>query len=115
MTTVLERVKTALDTLSPAVPYALSVYETVNGADLPNTYIVYQEIVSSPEQHADDAEALRSYLIQVTTYQRGGLTNLPNSTAALIAAGFIKSNERQLRKDPQTGHHGLATEFVYIE
>jgi hypothetical protein len=112
MTTIFERVKTALNTLSPAVPHALAPYK---GATLPDTYIVYQLLPSTPEQHADNVETERSYIMQVTTWSKAGLINLPNVKAAMLAAGFHKSGERQLPQDQATGHYGLATDYMYLE
>lgn len=105
---------TALATLSPAVPYSVAPYKTTSGA-LPDAFIAYQLIDGSPEQHADDAETARSYLMQVTIWDRNGLfaAATPIDTA-LIAAGFIKGRERQLPQDPQTGHFGLAIEYSYL-
>lgn len=113
MTTIFERVKTALDTLSPAVPYALDVYES--SAALPDKFMVYSLITSNPEQHADDAETHRGYIVQISIFSRAGLVSLPNVDAAMLAAGFFKSNERQLPKDQTTGHYGLAKDYTYLE
>ena len=112
MTTIYERVSTALGTLSPAVPYAMAPYKST--VILPDTYLAYQVIDGSPEQHADDAETERSYLVQVSFFSKGGLVSLPNVDAAMLAAGFKKGRERQLPQDPTTGHYGLAKEYVYL-
>lgn len=112
MTTIFERVKSAMDTLSPSVPHALAPYK---GGTLPDTYIVYQLISGTAEQHADNAETERSYTVQVTTWSKAGLINLPNVNAAMRAAGFQVSGERQLPQDQATGHYGLATDFLYLE
>jgi hypothetical protein len=111
MTTIYERVTTALGTLSPAVPFALAPYKATT---LPPTYLAYQLIAGSPEQTADDAETERSYLIQVSIFSHAGLVSLPDVDSAMLAAGFVKSNERQLPQDPQTGHYGLAKDYVYL-
>lgn len=111
MTTIFERVSNALTTLSPAVPFALAPYK----GTLPDTYIVYQLIDSPPEQHADDAETQRSYQVQVTVWSKSGLASLPGIDAVMIAAGFSKSNVRQLPQDRESGHYGLATDYVYFE
>lgn len=108
MSTIFERVDDALASISPAVAYAMA---PMKGA-LPDQFVVYQLIQGSPEQHADDIETERSYSVQVTIWSRGGLVSVPAVDAAMIAAGFQKSNERQLPQDPQTGHYGLAKEFV---
>lgn len=111
MTTIFERVETALGTISPAVPFALAPY---TGA-LPDVYVVHQLLDSPPEQHADDAETLRSYTVQVTIWSTAGLAVLPNVDAAMKAAGFEKGIERQLPKNQNSGHYGLAKEFIYLE
>lgn len=113
MTTIFERVTTVLNTLSPAVPFALAPYKSTT--DLPTTYITYQLIDGSPAQSADDAETQRSYVIQITIWAKGGLVALPDVNTAMLAAGFQKSSERQLPQDIDTGHYGLAKDYVYLE
>lgn len=112
MTTIYERVNNALNTISPAVAFAMAPYKSTT--DLPDQYLAYQEITSVPEQHADDAETERSYTIQVSIFSRAGLVSLPNVDAAMLAAGFVKSTERQLPQDQATGHYGLAVDYVYL-
>jgi hypothetical protein len=113
MTTIYERVETALNTLSPAVAFALAPYKSTGA--LPDTFLAYQLIDGSPEQHADDAETARSYLIQISIYSRGGLVSIPNVDAAMTTAGFQISNERQLPQDKEAGHYGLAKDYVYLQ
>jgi len=113
MTSIFARVKNALDTLSPAVPHALAPYKT--SGDLPDLYIAYQLITSPAEQSADNIETERSYLVQVTIWNRAGLVTLPDVTTAMRSAGFRAGTFRQLPQDPQTGHYGLAKDFVYLE
>jgi hypothetical protein len=111
MTTIFERVETALATISPAVSFSLAPYK----GTLPDTYIVHQLITSPPEAHADNAESERSYLVQVSIYSKAGLAALPDVDAAMTAAGFQVGDYRQLPQDPQTGHYGLAKDYVYFE
>lgn len=111
MTTIFERVETALGTLNPAVSFALAPYK----GTLPDTYIVHQLINSAPEQHADDAEQERSYDVQITIWSKAGLAALPDVNTAMIAAGFIKSSERQLPQDNESHHYGLAIDYVYSD
>lgn len=111
MTTIFERVETALDTISPAVPHSLAPYK---GA-LPNAYIAHQLIGSPAEQHADGVETERSYTLQVTLWDLAGIPSTTGVDAAMKAAGFHKGDVRQLPQDAQTHHYGLAVEFVYIE
>lgn len=112
MTTIFERVNTALSTINPAVPFAMAPYKS--STTLPDTYLAYQLIDGSPEQAADDAETERSYLVQVSIFSRGGLVTLPDVDTAMTAAGFEKSTERQLPQDQATGHYGLAKDYVYV-
>jgi hypothetical protein len=111
MPTIFERVSTALATLSPVIPYALAPY--LSNAEFPDTFIVYQLIDSVPVIQADNVEVSRSKTIQVTIYSRAGLVNIPNVDAAMLAAGFMKSAERQIPKDED--HHALALDYVYYE
>jgi hypothetical protein len=110
MTTIFERVTTALNTLSPAVPFALAPYK----GTLPATFIVYQLINGTPEQSADGVETERSYTIQISIYRTAGLNALPGVDAAMIAAGFQKGTMRQLPQSIETGHYGLATDYHYL-
>jgi hypothetical protein len=105
MTTIFERVKNALDTLSPTVPFASAPY--ISTGDLPDLYVTYQLIDSPPVDHADNVEIARSYLIQISIYNRAGLASLPNVDLAMTSAGFRKGSFRQLKKDDLTGHHGF--------
>jgi hypothetical protein len=114
MTTIFERVEDALDLLSPPVPFGMKPYLSVSG-ELPTTFIDYQLIDSPPEQHAENVETERSYEIQVSIWSTDGLNSLPNVDGVMIAAGFKKSNVRQLPKDQETGHFGLAKDYVYLE
>jgi len=115
MTTIFERVTTALGNLSPAIPFALGAYKTASGADLPDTFISFTLVNGDGVQHADNAETLREYTIQISIFSRAGLITLPNVDAVLLAAGFIKGPERQLTTDEQTRHYGLARDYIYLE
>lgn len=112
MTTIFEITAGALDTLTPT-PYAMGQYITATSADLPDTFLVYSLITGTPEQHADNAETQRSYLIQVSIFSRGGLVTLPDVDSAMTAAGFRKGPERQLPFDKETRHFGLAKDYIY--
>jgi len=115
MTSIFVRVNTALSALSPAVPFALDQYITATDADLPDTFIAYSLISGDPAQHANNAETLRQYLIQVSIFARAGLATLPAVDAAMLAAGFMKGPERQLEYDKATRHFGLAKDYLYYE
>ena len=111
MTTIFARVETALGTISPAVPFAMAPYE----GSLPDQFIVHQLLPSPPHDHADNVEIARAYFVQVTIWSKSGLAVLPDVDAAMKAAGFKKGSERQLPKDSQSGHYGLATDYLYLE
>lgn len=111
--TIFELVDDALNTLSPAVPFALHPYQSLTA--MPDTYITYQVPDSTAEQHADNVETERSYLVQIDVWDVNGLVGLPNVDAAMTAAGFLKGRRHQLPKDEQTGHFGLALDYVYLE
>lgn len=111
MTTIFQRVETALGTISPAVSFASAPYK----GDLPNAYITHQLTTSPAEQHADNEETERSYTIQLSLYDKAGIPSTTKADAAMKAAGFQKGDVRQLPQDPKTHHYGLAVEYVYFE
>ena len=113
MTTIFERTVSALTPLG--LPVAASVYVTATGTDLPDMFLVYSLISSPPTAHANDQETLRTNRVQVSAYSRAGLVSLPNIQAAMAAAGFMAGPLYQLPYNSQTGHYGLAQEFVYLE
>lgn len=113
MTTIFQRVSTALATLSPAVPFALAPYKSTG--EFPDQYLAYQLLPSAGEMHADDEEKERLYEIQVSIFNRGGLVTLPDVDTAMLAAGFQKGPERQLPQDRGTGHYGLAKDYSYLQ
>ena len=110
MTSIFKRVDDAIETLSPAVAYALTPYL----GTLPSTFISYQLIDGVPEQRADNVEKLRTYRVQVNICSTSGLDTLPAVDAAMVAAGFTKGPERQLPK-ADTGHFILAKDYYYLE
>ena len=111
MTTIFERVETALGTISPAISFASAPYK----GTLPNAYVTHQLLPSSPELHADGAEEERSYTMQLNFWDKAGIPSTTKVDAAMKAAGFHKGNERQLPQDQQSHHYGLAVEYVYFE
>jgi hypothetical protein len=112
-TTIWERTDSALSSLG--VPYAASKLQIATGNDYPDLFMVYFSLPSTPEQHADNKETLRSYMVQVNVFSRGGLINLPDVDEVMTAAGFTKGREIEIPLDQETGHYGLGTEFLYIE
>ena len=110
MTTVFEQVEDALDTLN--IPYGMDTY--LSNAELPSQYMAYSLIDGVPSQHADDAETQRTYRVQVSIYDLNGLANLPDVDTAMLAAGFVKGPERQLPRDNESGHYGLAKDYFKL-
>jgi hypothetical protein len=113
MTDIFTRTSAALETLSPAVPFAQAPFLD-DDTELPDVFIAYQLITGVAEQHADDAETERTSTMQVSIFDRSGLSSLPDVDSAMLAAGFMKSVERQLPKDQKTGHYGISKEFVTL-
>ena len=111
--TIWERTLAALTPLG--LPMAANVYIAATGNALPDTYLVYFLVSSPPEQHADDAETLRSYNMQVSYYARAGLAGMPNIDGAMTAAGFARGPQTELPYNQLTRHFGLALEYVYLE
>lgn len=111
MTTIFERVESALGTISPAVSFASAPYK----GTLPDAYITHQLINSPAEQHADNEETERSYTIQINFWDKANIPSTASVDAAMKAADFHKGDVRQLPQDPQTHHYGLAVEYVYFE
>ena len=110
MTDIFETTKAALDTLS--VPYGMGTY--LCDGDLPVQYMTYTLVDGVPTQHADDAETHRTYRVQVSLFDRNGLADLPDVDAAMLAAGFTKGPERQLPRDPESGHYCLAKDYFSL-
>jgi hypothetical protein len=110
MTTIFERVETALGTISPAISFASAPYK----GTLPNAYVTHQLLPSPAAQHADDAETERLYTVQITMWDKAGIPSEATVDTAMIAAGFVKGTMRQLPQDAQTHHYGLAIEYLYL-
>jgi len=110
---IFEVVNNALASIEPAIPFAADTFI----GSLPDTYLTYFLISSPPEQSADDVETERSYRIQISFWGRTGIAGLPTAIvdAAMIAAGFIPSNFRQLPRDQASQHFGLAKDYIYLD
>ncbi|MCZ2076685.1 MAG: hypothetical protein LC130_17030 [Bryobacterales bacterium] len=110
---VFERTAAALAQLG--IPYALDVYLTAGGAELPATFCIYSLVYGEPVAHYDNDEAAREYVMQVSCFSTAGLNALPDVDGAMKAAGFRKGTERQLPRDAETRHFGMATDYHYTE
>lgn len=114
MTTVWEAVVSALTPLS--LPMGAGGYLAASpGGNLPDTYLTYTVVDAAPIQHADNLEYERDWLVQVSIYSRGGLSNLPDVIGAMVTGGFLFTNGRQLEYDPQTRHYAIAFDFNFLE
>ncbi len=107
-----DRVQDALTSL--AIPMGASTYVATSGSNLPDEFLVYTLISAPPTQHADDAEKLRAYRVQVSYYNRTGLEGHPDIDAVMVAAGFRRGPQRDLPYNQLTRHHGLALEYIYL-
>lgn len=114
MATVWELAQTALNTLGLPVSAGDYLADTPGG-DLPDTYLVHFVVDVSPVQHADNAETIRGWLVQVSIYRRAGLVGLPDVIGAMTAAGFTFVAGRQLDYDIETRHFGIAFDFELTE
>ncbi len=108
MTTIWEKTATALDVLG--VLYAMNTYL----GDLPDEYLAYQLISGPAAQHADDDETAREFRMQVSIYSTEGLADLPDVDGAMKQAGFQVGGKRELPYDRDTGHFGLATDYLIL-
>lgn len=104
----------ALATLAP-IPVSADQKLIASGASLPDEFITYFLPTSTPEAHADDAEVMRSYTIQVSYFNRAGLGSVPDIDGAMVAAGFSRGPQRGIPYDQVTGHYGLALDYNYFE
>jgi len=114
MSSIWEITEDALDGLS--LPLAANTLIVATGADLPDQFLTYQMISDPPAQHADNLESLRTYRMQVSVYSRSGMASLPAQVeAAMLAAGFMRMEGRDLPYNQQTRHFGVALDFSYLE
>lgn len=113
MTTIFERAETALNTLS-GITNAMERMLMASG-DLPDIFLTYALVSSTPVLHLNDIEAGRNYVVQVSIFSRAGLVSLPNVDAAMLTAGFRRGDERALPRDTQSGHYHLAKDFNFYE
>ena len=107
---IFQLVEDALSTLE--LPFAADKMIMPTGEELPDLFMVYKLISSAPIAHADDGEELRSWRVQVSVYSREGLEGLPDVAGAMVDAGFSRSNITQIPLNPDTGHFGLALDFI---
>ena len=112
-TTIWERVKTALTSLS--LPMAESSYIIDTGVEIPDTYLVYFVFSFDPAQHADDEEIERTEAVQVSIYKRDGFYSLPDVIGVMKAAGFTFIGGRELEYDLESRHFGISFDFEYQE
>lgn len=114
--TIWERMENALGAIRAGGTAVSAGQKLVgSGAQLPDLFLVYFLVSSPPEQHADDRETMRSYLMQVSIYSRAGLTNLPDVDGAMVAAGFQRAGQRELPYNQATQHYGLALDYIFLE
>lgn len=114
MTTIWERTKAALTGLNAAL--AADEYIPASGGTFPDSFLVYTLVSAPAAQHADGAETLRQYRVQVSIYSRSGLGALTEQViSAMVAAGFMRLGMIALGYDTDTRHFGAACDFGYLE
>jgi hypothetical protein len=113
MTDIWSATKTALTGLN--LPMAANQYLVATGSVLPDAFLVYQVISDPAAQHADNAETLRQYRIQVTYCSRTGLPAIPAIEGAMKTAGFTRLPGRELPYNQDTRHFGFALDFSYLD
>jgi hypothetical protein len=52
--------------------------------------------------------------MQVAIWDRTGLSNLPDISGSMVAAGFCRGPYRELPYVDSTRHYGLAYDFFYL-
>lgn len=97
------------------VPIAQSVYISDVSGQLPNLFVTYKLISSPVVQEADNIVTERRYRMQVSTYSRTGMTDMPDVRAAMLAADFIEGPFVELPYDEKTRHYGLAQDFFFLK
>lgn len=107
------RVMTALSGLT--CPVSESVYIPESGGSYPDAFVTYFLVNAPPDQHANNAETLTEYEIQVSYFSKSGLEGMPDIDGMMKAAGFTAGNRTELPYNQATRHFGLAMEFSYLE
>lgn len=88
------------------------------GAILPDTFVTYQ-IVNKPSiSFADNRPTGYSARIQVALYSRDPVIKQDADNiikAAMLPAGFLRIDGRDLPFDAGTGHHAYTVDYRYYE
>ena len=107
-----ELVENTLSALGlPTLSAAANQMILASGETLPDQFLVYQLISAPPLQHADDRETMRIWRVQVSIFDRNGLSNLPDVTGVMVEAGFTRGPMRELEYDKNKRHFGLGMDF----
>jgi hypothetical protein len=112
-TTIWERVKTALTSLT--CPVFANTYIGASGTELPDLFVTYFLVTDPPLLHADNEEKERMYSVQINIFNRVGLVGLPDVLTLMKAANFTHGNDVEFPFDEKTGHYGLGMTFNYLE
>lgn len=82
---------------------------------VPPLYLAYRRLVSVPELGADDLPRLIAHYMRVDVYANRDPTDEVGATrAALVSAGFLPGNERDL-DDVEIDLYHTAIDAVYYE
>lgn len=111
--TIWARVKAALSGLG--LPVGNIRLFLASDKPLPERYLTYQVIVAVPENHVDDKEVIRSYLVQINAWSKDGFERFPDVEGAMREAGFYYQASRDMAFEEKTGHYGQSMDFRYYE
>ena len=112
--TIWTRVNSALSSLGVRTANGRLILKTKDDP-WPDQYITYQVISGGPQEHIDDHETARSYLVQLNLWSRSGFESFPDVETAMLAAGFFFQAERDMDYNEKTGHYGQSKDFLYYE
>lgn len=105
-----DRIQSAADEIG--LPYAANTYLSASGDPLPDEYFVYFLVSSIPDHYADNQETFRVWTVQINYYSRSGFASLASIDQEMARVGFIKGLERELPRNNQTRHFGIALEYT---
>jgi hypothetical protein len=97
-------------------PVKRIVYKLKKGESLPDTYITFQRIVSTPDGYADDESTFENHTFGVHLFTRGDFTELlKQAKAAVKAAGFTISSVDTEIYETDTGLYHVPMIIKWME
>ena len=106
----------ALSTLTIPVSADKDEQQTASSTPtpLPSEFAKYFLFDSTPKQHANNAETMREFRVQVNYFNKAGLINAPDIVGLMEAAGFMTGAIFELPYDSNGGYFGLHMEFSIL-